>query len=46
MNNFCFFVLNFLSTGVLPDIFSQDDIGGFFSALKSDMKIAGIQFIP
>jgi hypothetical protein len=31
---FLIFVLNFLSTGVPPDIFSQEDNKGFFQLLK------------
>ena len=39
-------ISDFLSTGVLPDIFSQDDKEIIFSAVKGDMKVQGIPFTP
>ena len=39
-------ISDFLSTGVLPDVFQPDDFEQIFSLIKGDMKIAGIQFSP
>ncbi|OHS95209.1 Dynein heavy chain family protein [Tritrichomonas foetus] len=39
-------ISDFLSTGVLPDIFSQEDKEIIYSAVKGDMKVHGIPFTP
>ena len=39
-------ISDFLSTGVLPDIFSQEDKENVYTAVKGDMKVQGIQFTP
>ena len=37
---------DFMSTGSLPDIFSQEDKENIYGAVKGDMKVQGIQFTP
>jgi dynein heavy chain len=39
-------VSDFLSTGVIPDVFAPEDKENVYGMIKGDMKIAGIQFGP
>jgi dynein heavy chain len=40
---FLIYVSDFLSTGVLLDIFAQEDKDGISNSVKGDMKISGLQ---
>jgi dynein heavy chain len=39
-------ISDFLSTGVIPDVFAPEDKENVYTAVKGDMKVQGIQFSP
>jgi dynein heavy chain len=39
-------ISDFLSTGVIPDVFAQEDKENVYTAVKGDMKVQGIQYSP
>ncbi|KAK8861127.1 hypothetical protein M9Y10_012822 [Tritrichomonas musculus] len=39
-------ISDFLSTGVIPDVFAQEDKENVYAAVKGDMKVQGIPYSP